>query len=287
MTDENRQHALPMEVIRIVLEYAASSNRSEGAKLCRLCSAVRSWLLPILYSRVVLSSAGEVQRFAYAQMEDPDDAVVVEPAPATVVQTLWVGPTSSVEQNDLSYGSSSWPITLIHQVLTRCPSIHSLALVNLYQGVWHRLSGVIPPGVQSLCVGPVHGKMDWRYLPCALALREFITMDTYMMDEEIQQIVLSPAIRRIRRVYSHGERVGLAFDQLECVQKATALEKLEIVCCAETEEQAAAVLEEMAEAYVFEPERVALIPKSHMRGGRYNPIGVLFEDWLVATRRRV
>ncbi|KAI0673173.1 hypothetical protein C8Q78DRAFT_1068585 [Trametes maxima] len=216
----------------------------------------------------------------------PDDTIV-EPAPASIVRALWVGPTNSVEQNDLTYGSSSWPITLIHQILARCTSIHFLALVNLYQGVWYRLSGVIPPGVQSLCVGPVHGKIDWRYLTCAPALREFITMDTYMMDEEIQQMVLSPTIRRIRRVYSHGERVGLAFDQLECVQKATALEKLEIVCCAETEEQAAMVLEEMAHAYahVFEPERVALIPKSHMRGGRYDPIGVLFEDWLVAISR--
>ncbi|KAI0354221.1 hypothetical protein OH77DRAFT_518614 [Trametes cingulata] len=215
-------------------------------------------------------------------MENPD-RIAIEPAPVTLVRNLWIGPTSSVEQNDLSYGSSSWPITLIHQILVRCSALRSLALVNLYQGVWYRLAGVIPSGLQSLCLGPVHGKVDWRYLPCAPNLREFVTMDTYMMDEEIQQIVLSPSIRRIRRLYSHGDRVSLAFDQLECVEKATALEKLEIVCCEETEEQAAAILDEVSKSYQYDPARVALIPTSHIREGRYDPISVLFDDWLDLT----
>ncbi|KAI0363242.1 hypothetical protein BV20DRAFT_1058216 [Pilatotrama ljubarskyi] len=280
------RHALPMEVIRIVLqvlEYAAASDKSVSAKLCLVCHTVRSWILPVLYDRVVLSSAQAIERFAYAQMENSDDKIV-KPAPATVVRKLWIGPTSSVEQNDLSYGSSSWPITLIHQILVRCPALDALALVNLYQGVWYRLAGVIPRGLQSLCLGPVHGKVDWRYLPCAPSLREFITMDTYMMDEEIQQIVLSPSIRRIRRLYSHGDRVSLAFDQLQCVEKATALEKLEIVCCEETEEEAAAILDRVSKSYVYEPARVALIPRSHIREGRYDPISVLYQDWLTLTK---
>ncbi|CDO77474.1 hypothetical protein BN946_scf184902.g8 [Trametes cinnabarina] len=216
-------------------------------------------------------------------MEVPD-GVPVHPPPASIVRNLWVGPMSSVEQYDLAYSSSSWPITLIHQILLRCKSLRVLAIMNLYQGDWFRLASVLPAGIQSLSLGPVHGKVDWRYLPCTRALREFTSMDTYMMDLELQQIVTSPNIRTVRRFYSRGDHINLAFDQLECVDKATALQTLEVVCCAETVERAASILEDMEKWYKPDPERIILVPRSHIRNSRYDPIAVFFEDWTASAK---
>ncbi|KAI8996313.1 hypothetical protein BD414DRAFT_477495 [Trametes punicea] len=216
-------------------------------------------------------------------MEDPD-GTVVHPTPASVIRNLWIGPTSSVEQNDLTYSSSAWPITLIHQIIIRCTSLRALAIVNLYQGDWFRLASVLPPGLESLTLGPVHGKVDWRYLPCTRSLREFTSMDTYMMDLELQQIVLSPGIRTVRRFYSRSDHIKLAFDQLECVEKATTLEKLELVCCAETVRQAATILEDLAKRYKPDPERVVLVPKSHTHESCYDPIAILFDDWRLSRK---
>ncbi|KAI0331376.1 hypothetical protein GY45DRAFT_1322423 [Cubamyces sp. BRFM 1775] len=276
-------HALPVEVIRTVLEWAAGSDKASGAKLCRLCSTVRLWLLPVLYDTVILSSAKTIERFAYGQVENPDSTVVYPP-PASVVRRLWIGPTSSTVQNDLVYSPSAWPITLVHQILVRCASLHALAIVNLYQGDWFRLAHVLPAGLHSLTLGPVHGKVVWWYLPCSASLREFTSMDTEMMDLELLKIVAAPSIRTVRRVYSRVDHVNLAFDQLDCVDKASSLEKFEIICCAKSVERAASVLEKIAKGYKPIPERVVLVPKSYLCGSTFDPIAVLFNDWLSSWR---
>ncbi|KAI9058729.1 hypothetical protein FKP32DRAFT_1218445 [Trametes sanguinea] len=267
-----------------VFELAALDDQSDGAKLCGICRTVRSWLLPLIYDTVLLTSSKSIQRFAYALMEDPIEHVIVHPAPASIVRNLWIGPTSSVKQNDLTYHPSSWPVTLIHQILARCKSLRSFALINLYQNDWFRLASVLPPGLESLTLGPVHGKVDWRYLPCARSLRTFTSMDTYMLDLELQQIVVSPNIRTVRRFYSRSGHVALAFDQLQCVEKATGLQTMEIVCCAETVEKAKTILEDTAKWYKLDPERIVLVPKSHTRNSCFDPISVLFEDWSALTK---
>ena len=71
----------------------------------------------------------------------------------------------------------------------------------------------------------------------------------------------------------------LAFDQLECVEEAKVLERLDIVCFGESEKEAESVLEEMASRYEYDRNRVALVPKSSMCKGRRDVIGVLFKDW--------
>ncbi|PIL25655.1 hypothetical protein GSI_11405 [Ganoderma sinense ZZ0214-1] len=111
---------------------------------------------------------------------------------------------------------------------------------------WDRLIGVIPAPVTSLWLGPVHGQVYYPYLPCASNLRNLTSLDTCMIDTEISHLVLSPSIRTLRRVYSSADRVMLAFDQLECVERATVLERLDIVCFGETEKEAKSMLEETA-----------------------------------------
>ncbi|TBU45975.1 hypothetical protein BD309DRAFT_670837 [Dichomitus squalens] len=217
-------------------------------------------------------------------MEGPDD-VPLDPTPASLVRNLWLGPTSSIDQNDLDYGSNAWPITLIHQILTRCTALRALAVVCIGQARWYRLTGVIPASVTSLWLGPVHGELDYKHLPCAPNLRYLTSLDTFMLDTEVRDLVLSPSIAVLRRVYSSADRVTLAFDQLECVQRATVLERLDIVCCGKTEEEAKGVLEETANRYEFDRDRVALVPVSSYCDGRRDVIAVLFGDWAAHVRR--
>lgn len=254
-----------------------------------MCRTAQYWLLPILYHTVVLSSSAAIERFATSitgTRLSASSAPLIELKPSALVRKLWIGPTSSIEQADLSYNSPAWPIPRICTILALCQSLHALAIMNVHQKSWPRLSLDIPRGVRALWIGPVHGKADWRYLPCAASAREFLTMDTYMTEDELRQIVRAPSIRRVRRFFSKPVGLG-ALQQLGCVEDAQGLEKLEIVCCSSSKEEAAAALEEALQTYRYEPTpRVALIPRSHMYKGRCDPLALLHDDWLGTTRVR-
>ncbi|EIW56429.1 uncharacterized protein TRAVEDRAFT_38405 [Trametes versicolor FP-101664 SS1] len=267
------RHALPMKII---------VQTSGGAKLCLVCRTVQYWLLPILYHTVVLSSSAVIERFAASitgTRPSASSAPLIELKPSALVRKLWIGPTSSIDQAYLSYNSPAWPVPRICAILALCQSLHALAIMNVHQKSWPRLALDIPRGVRALWIGLVHGKADWRYLPCAASAREFLTMDTYMTEDELRQIVRSQSIRRVRRFFSKP--------QLGCVEDARGLEKLEVVCCSSSKEEAATALEEALQTYRYEPTpHVALIPRSHMYKGRCDPLALLHDDWLSATRVR-
>ncbi len=239
--------------------------------------------MPILYDTVVLSSSATIERFATSingARSSTSGASLTELKPSAFVRKLWIGPTSSIDQADLSYSSPAWPILRICAILALCQSLHTLAIMNVHQKSWPRLMLDIPRGVRALWIGPVHGKADWRYLPCAPSAREFLTMDTYMTEDELRQIVRSPSIRRVRRFFSRPVGLG-ALQQLGCVDGAQELEKLEVVCCSSSKEEAAIALEEACQTYRYEPTpHVALVPRSYMYKGRCDPLALLHDDWL-------
>ncbi|KAI0685529.1 hypothetical protein C8T65DRAFT_679244 [Cerioporus squamosus] len=274
-----QRHSLPMEVIQKVFERAAS-HVPTASSICRVCHTARAWALPVLYETIVLPSSSKIERFAYSQMETPFD-VVVDQLPIHLVRKMWFGPTSSSEENDLDYSSREWPITLMHQILTRCTALCSLAFINVGQAQLYRLTSVIPKTVSSLVLGPVHGEVDYRHLPCAPNLHTFTSMDTFMLDTEICELVLSSTIRTIRRVYTTPSetRVALAFDQLECVYRASVLERLEIVCYGGTKEAAAEILESVAKERDYDRTRVVLVPRASTKNGKDDAFATLFEDW--------
>lgn len=248
--------------------------------MCLLCHSARAWILPLLYDTITLDSSERIEWLAYALMRS-DDEIIVDHLPALFIRKLWIGHTSSFQRHDLDldYGSTAWPITLIHQILTRCLSLRSLAVIGIGQARWYRLTGVIPPSVTSLTLGPVHGEVDYRHMPCAPNLCRFTSLDTFMLDTEIRDLVLSPTIHTIRRIYSSGDRVDLAMDQLECVAQATVLERLEIVCYANSREEAASLLDAAAEGREYDRDRVVLVPQSSVRAGGRDAIATMFEDW--------
>ena len=265
-----------------MFELAAASHTPTASSLCRVCHTARAWSLPILYETIVLTSSSKIERFAYSHMETPFD-IVVDQLPILHVRKMWFGPTSNFEENDLDYSSREWPITLMHQILTRCTFLCSLAFINVGQAQLYRLTSVIPKSVSALALGPVHGEVDYRHLPCGPNLRTFTSMDTFMLDNEVCELVLSRTIRTIRRIYTYPNehRVALAFDQLECVSRATVLERLEIVCYGATEEVAKECLESVATQREYDRKRVVLVSKASINGkGVEDAVATLFADWI-------
>ncbi|OBZ67462.1 hypothetical protein A0H81_12647 [Grifola frondosa] len=239
--------------------------------------------MPILYSTVVLPSASDIIAFANSlasRWMQPDD-ILLEPAPASLVRHLWIGPISCRQENDLFYASDAWPFTLVHRILNMCTALRSLSIINLYAQLWYQLEGQVPRTVQALCLGPIHGRIDISELRCRDVLRSITSFDTYMADWEVHDIVTSPTIRRFCRFYSEPRKVQLAFEQLPCVSKATTLERIQIVCCDEDVRDAAQVLAHFADSHWCDDRRIVLTSKSGFFGLHRDGIGALYEDWAV------
>lgn len=276
-----------MELVYEVFLHAASKDRAVSAKLCLVCRTTHSWMLPALYSTVVLTSSSEIVCFSNSLSRSSSRCLPETGTsgitPASHVRHLWLGPTSSSAEHDLSYASSAWPVTLIYRILAHCRELRALALINFAQHLVYRIEAMISPTVEMVHLGPVHGHLDFRKLACAARLRTISSLDTYLSDWDVQDLVLAPHIRRIRRFYtgSIGQRIGFAFEQLPCVKKSTSLEEMQIIVCGETTEGARQELAMMAEEFMDNADaRVELIAMARRPDGQMDGIGAFHDDWL-------
>jgi len=217
-------HVLPLELVHEVFLHACVGDASFAASLCLICKTAHGWIHPVLYRTVVLSSSRQIIAFERTLR-------LSHPSFTTAVQHLWLGPSSSHVERDLSYASTAWPVTLLHQILAQCTSLQSLAIVNFAQHLMYRIVGVIPASVTSIHAGPVHGHLDVRPLRCAANLRSVTSMDTYLSDWEVQELASAPFLKNLRRFYSARTAIEYAFDQLAAVRGAPGLETMEVLCC--------------------------------------------------------
>ncbi|KAH9940319.1 hypothetical protein B0H21DRAFT_579311 [Amylocystis lapponica] len=265
-----------------IFTHAAAGSLATAAELCLVCQESRRWMLPLLYTTVTLTSASSIVTFAYCLMESTarlTNSADSRP-PASYVRHLWLGPTSSNAEHDLSYTSSAWPITLIHQILAHTRALRALALINLPQTALYRLEGVIPATVEALTLGPIHGSLHggWHALR---GVRSLTSMDTFLADWDVAALVALPRLRVFTRLFSRPAHIAFAFDQLPCVRRARALQHMRIVCCDETAERAGRVLEELAREHeMCADPRVELVPLSNRVDGVTDGIGVLHRGWI-------
>lgn len=199
-----------------------------------------------------------------------------------IVQNLWIGPDSSHAQNDLSYASSAWPVTLLHQILAKCSHVKNLALINLAQHLMYRIVGVIPASVTSIYAGPVHGNIDISHMRCATSLARVTSMDTYLSDWEVQE--LAPSLRSFRRFYSTCAAIEYAFDQIGTAGVEGVLERMEIVCCTDAggvEGMLENLKDRAHERESSKDDRVIVTARtSGTADGRPDGIHAFFDDWI-------
>lgn len=266
-----------------VFLHACVGDAPFAASLCLVSKTANEWLQAVLYRSVVLTSSRQIIAFERTLRLSPASASL-----DNAVQHLWLGPKSSHAERDLSYASTAWPITLLHQILARCTSLTSIALVNLAQHLMYRIVGVIPPRVASIHAGPVHGNLDTRHLRCTQALRCVTSLDTYLSDWEVQELASTPFLRRFRRFYSTRTAIEYAFDQLAAVRGASGLEEMEILCCtgAKNIEGTLEILKELAKGKEgSDDERVVISARSSRAGdGPADGIRAFYDDWVCSIR---
>ncbi|PCH35357.1 hypothetical protein WOLCODRAFT_125770 [Wolfiporia cocos MD-104 SS10] len=223
-----------------------------------------------------------------AAMPPEDHAIAHCSPPGMHVRHLWLGPISSAAEHDLSYASTAWPITLVHRILSNCPNLRALAMVNLAQQLMYRLDGVIPATVENIYLGPVHGHMDLPRMRCYRNLRSITSFDTYLSDWEVQEMVTSPYIHRLRRFFSKPTNLEYALDQLPCVKKATSLQELQIICCDDSLDDTLHGLYSRANGFqVHADNRTQLVAIPRCLNGCLDSIHILHQDWRSAIRPRL
>lgn len=197
-----------------------------------VCRVAHEWTLPVLYHSVVLRTALQITQF-YATHNSLDNLLMDR---LLLVHNLWFGNTHNPVAGDLSYGSTSWPITVIHRILWSCTNLRSLVIVNLDQNAWHRLENVIPGSLEKLAMGPIHGPFHINNLKQRPHLRSFTSIMSYMRDDEVRDVVLYPHIRQFRRIVD-SDRMSVALNrpppivQLGWVAESDTLQKMEIIVC--------------------------------------------------------
>ena len=260
----------------IVLLYSCVGDASFAASLCLLCKTTCEWLQPVLHRSVVLTTSRRIIAF--------ERTLRLTPRLSQAVHNLWIGPDNTHEQRDLFYASSAWPVTLLHQILVRCTNLQSLALINFAQHLMYRIVGVIPASVTSIHAGPVHGHFDVRHLRCAANLTRVTSMDTYLSDWEVQELIGAPFLRIFRRFYSTRTAIEYAFDQLGAVRVGRLLEKMEITCCTGSEDLADTmeILKGLAHGREgSDDDRIVVSARtSRDVDGRSDGIRSFYDDWV-------
>jgi hypothetical protein len=254
--------------------------------LSLVCSTSRAWIIPILYETVTLTTAEKIATFYAALYRAAFDRRAGNYALAPHVRHLWIGTADLRAPGDLTYGSASWPQTLIHQILRFCTGLCSLAILHLDQTAWHRLEGAIPPSLVSLTIGPVHGALVLDNLTRHPRVRRVTSVDTTMHDAEVRDIVVHPDVRCFTRFYATGYWI-YALEQLPCVSESATLEQMRIVICdlqrgaadSKADARFEAFLDDTRHRYseFLQDQRIAVLGR-HVQDANW--IQALHEDWL-------
>ncbi|KZT23687.1 hypothetical protein NEOLEDRAFT_528172 [Neolentinus lepideus HHB14362 ss-1] len=239
--NDRANHRLPVEIILVVIfRILVEEDFRTACPLALVSKAVHSWIIPLLYTTVLLRTTRQIERF-FETLRD-EDAISTRLGEQSrllgnSVRRLWIGPTvdNGIVNHHASftYWSSSmthWPITMVHQILMHCTSLQSLAVIELDQNKWRMLESAVPASLKSLWLGPVHGPLIIKNFLRGPHVSRYTSIDTYMRDDEVVDIVLSPHTRVFRRIFSegHGE---FALHQLPCVKAATGLREMILEFC--------------------------------------------------------
>ncbi|KAF8638202.1 hypothetical protein AX16_010548 [Volvariella volvacea WC 439] len=250
---------LPPELVRKVF-YLASSDQPTKLTLLQLCKAAYTWLIPALYHSITLRTSRQITTFHALHNDDEydphDDIQWSHVIPKDIhnqqltkrlalIHSLWIGDTrdrmsvqdvptpsefgattTGAPPSDLRYGSSYWPITIIHRILfllhksyaepkSPSPGLQSLTIINLTQDLWFRLTPCIPSSLQSLSIGPVHGPFHISQLFHQPNLKSFTSAATFMTDEQVEEVIGYPSIKKFRRISNVNTTSGRPIRAIE------------------------------------------------------------------------
>ncbi|PPQ86615.1 hypothetical protein CVT25_006799 [Psilocybe cyanescens] len=254
-----------------------SADVSTSTPFLLVCKTAHEWMLPFLYHSVKFTTAGQLSKFLSSH-DLPDDLMESSLSPPSsrldLIQNIHIGETPS-EKGNLEYGSTNWPLTVLTRLLWLTRSLKRLTILNLDQNKWRTFEHAVPASLEYLALGPIHGPFRPQDLKQKPPLKMFTSVLTYMRDDEVQDAVCYPTMRRVRRMLESSSMAPhWAIEQVGCVSKSPALERMEIVLLGREQytEIAAAVMKEQAKIVSRDP-RVAIVEDNR------SWVKIIYQEW--------
>lgn len=195
-----------------------------------------------------------------------------------LIRNMHIGRTPSTLR-DLTHTSANWPLTVIGRILWLTTSLESLTLLELDQNVWYRFEHAISASLRYLALGPIHGPFHPQDLKKRPKLETFVSVLTYMRDDEVRDVVCFPSLKRFSRLldapssaYLTDPSLSFAVDQAKCVSQSTNLERLEIVLCG-------------CLPFIRQAKEATDDPRVLVMGDARNWLNVIYDEYLLERQK--
>lgn len=209
----------------ILVFLLAGQELSSIPPILLVCKPAHAWLLPLLYHSIEFITSDQISKFLRGH-DIPDGPLN---SPLSLIKNIYIGGTPT-NPGDLTYGSTNWPLTTLSRLLWLSHSLERLTILNLDQNQWHKFNHTIPPSLEYLTIGPVHGTFRPQDIKQQSALKHFTSISTYMRDDEVQDIVCYPSMRTFRRILETSSMAPQwAIEQVGCISKSENLDRMEIL----------------------------------------------------------
>lgn len=141
--------------------FAIQGDRATAAVLAATCRIAYSWVVPVLYSIVVLESSKRLVAFEASVRRSKNNfegqrgsCLLAKPLGA-YVRHLWLGPTRVEHTCTVEASSLGVEPPCVHCILSLCPSLLSAVVQQCANDLsLVRVVGCLPQTLESLCIFP-------------------------------------------------------------------------------------------------------------------------------------
>ncbi|KAF5356785.1 hypothetical protein D9756_006558 [Leucocoprinus leucothites] len=195
--------------------------------MCLISSTVHDWVLPVLYHSIHFQFSKDIVNFV-VKHDIPNARISKR---FTLIHDLYIGRTPG-EVGDLLYGSHQWPIPLLQRFISLCTELRSLTVLYIDQRVWSRFEPVLPPLLDRVTLGPMHGALNSENLTQNPPIKFLTSAYTCLSDDEIEDVFKYPTMTRVRK-FCEANSMGPAWavNQASLVTRSKNLQEYEIVIC--------------------------------------------------------
>lgn len=245
--------------------------------MCLINSTVHDWVLPVLYHSVHFQFSQDIVNF----VSKHDVLNLRMRNRFQFIKDLHIGRGLS-GMGDLLYGSRQWPIHPLQQLISLCTELRSLTVLYMDQRLWSLFEPFLPPRVDKITLGPMHGPINPQDLTQHPPLAYLTSVYTCLSDEEAEKLFNYPTMTKVRK-FCEANSMGPAWavNQAPLVKKSQSLQEYEIVICgAPDNTQPICLFAEQSLKQMDATDRVVL--RQALSGGW---VRILYDEF-VENRRR-